>query len=72
MDSHFASNIFPERLDFALICCYNYYNNSEVRSMSYEVIQKVGRYEYIYLADGFRNQDGQVRQKRRSIGKIDP
>ena len=72
MNSHFASNIFPERLDFAPRCCYNSYNNIEVRSMSYEVIQKVGRYEYIYLADGFRNQDGQVRQKRRSIGKVDP
>ena len=40
--------------------------------MSYEVIQKVGRYQYIYLAEGFRNKDGQVRQKRRPIGKIDP
>jgi transposase len=39
--------------------------------MSYEVIQKVGQYQYIYLAEGFRNKDGQVRQKRRSIGKID-
>jgi len=38
--------------------------------MSYEVIQKVGRYQYIYLAEGFRNEDGKVRQKRRSIGKI--
>ncbi len=40
--------------------------------MSYEVIQKVGQYQYIYLAEGFRTKDGQVRQKRRSIGKIDP
>jgi len=40
--------------------------------MSYEVIQKVGQYQYIYLAEGFRNKDGQVRQKRRPIGKIDP
>ncbi len=40
--------------------------------MSYEVIQKVGQYQYIYLADGYRNKDGQVRQKRRPIGKIDP
>lgn len=40
--------------------------------MSYEVIQKVGQYQYIYLAEGFRNKDGQVRQKRRPIGKINP
>lgn len=40
--------------------------------MSYEVIQKVGKYQYIYLAEGFRNNKGQVRQKRRPIGKIDP
>lgn len=40
--------------------------------MSYEVIQKVGQYRYIYLAEGFRNTEGKVRQKRRSIGKIDP
>jgi len=40
--------------------------------MSFEVIQKVGRYQYIYLAEGFRNKDGQSRQKRRPIGKIDP
>lgn len=39
--------------------------------MSYEVIQKVGKYQYIYLANGFRNKDGKVRQKRRPIGKID-
>ena len=40
--------------------------------MSYEVIQTVGKYQYIYLAEGFRNKDGQVRQKRRPIGKINP
>lgn len=40
--------------------------------MSYEVIQKVGQYQYIFLAEGFRNEDGKVRQRRRSIGKIDP
>ncbi|HCB30298.1 MAG TPA: IS1634 family transposase [Acinetobacter lwoffii] len=40
--------------------------------MSYEVIQKVGQYQYIYLANGFRNEAGQVRQTRRAIGKIDP
>lgn len=38
--------------------------------MSYEVIQKVGEYQYIYLAEGYRNEDGNPRQKRRSIGKI--
>lgn len=38
--------------------------------MSFEVIQKVGKYQYIYLADGYRNQDGKVRQNRRVIGKI--
>lgn len=40
--------------------------------MSYEVIQKVGRHQYIYLAEGYRNENGQPRQKRRAIGKIDP
>lgn len=40
--------------------------------MSYEVIQKVGTYQYIYLAEGYRNENGQPRQKRRPIGKIDP
>lgn len=40
--------------------------------MSYEVIQKVGKYQYIYLATGFRNSKGKVRQTRRSIGKINP
>lgn len=40
--------------------------------MSYEVIQKVGIYQYIYLAEGYRNENGQPRQKRKSIGKIDP
>lgn len=40
--------------------------------MSYEVVQKVGKYQYIYLAEGYRNHDGQPRQNRRSIGKIDP
>lgn len=40
--------------------------------MSYEVIQRVGQYQYIYLADGYRNNQGQVRQKRRTIGKINP
>lgn len=39
--------------------------------MSYEVIQTVGKYQYIYLASGFRNEKGQVRQKRRAIGKVD-
>lgn len=38
--------------------------------MSYEVIQKVGQYQYIYLAEGFRDKDGKVRQNRRPIGKI--
>ncbi len=40
--------------------------------MSYEVIQKVGIYQYIYLAEGYRNEHGQPRQRRRPIGKIDP
>lgn len=40
--------------------------------MSFEVIQKIGKYQYIFLAKGYRNDKGQVRQKRRSIGKIDP
>ncbi len=40
--------------------------------MSYEVIPKVGRNQYIYLAEGYRNENGQPRQKRRPIGKIDP
>jgi transposase len=40
--------------------------------MSFEVIQKVGKYQYIYLAEGYRNKDGKVRQKRRAVGKIDP
>lgn len=49
-----------------------YFPDNEVRAISYEVIQKVGRYQYIYLAEGFRDERGQVRQKRRSIGKVDP
>lgn len=40
--------------------------------MSYEVIQKVGTHQYIYLAVGYRNENGQPRQRRRPIGKIDP
>ena len=40
--------------------------------MSYEVIQSVGKYQYIYLAEGYRNENGDSRQKRRSIGKIHP
>lgn len=40
--------------------------------MSYEVIQTVGKHQYIYLAEGYRNENGKPRQKRRSIGKIDP
>ena len=40
--------------------------------MSYEVIQRVGKYQYIFLATGYRNKDGKVRQKRVPIGKVDP
>ena len=40
--------------------------------MSYEVIQRVGKYQYIFLATGYRSQDGKVRQKRIPIGKVDP
>lgn len=40
--------------------------------MSYEVIQPVGKYRYIYLTDGYRDKDGKVKQNRRPIGKIDP
>ena len=40
--------------------------------MSYELIQKVGIYQYIYLAEGYRNEHGQPRQRRRPIGRIDP
>lgn len=40
--------------------------------MGYEVIQKVGTHQYIYLAEGYRNENGQPRQKRKPIGKIDP
>ena len=38
--------------------------------MSYEVIQRVGKYQYIFLATGYRSQDGKVRQKRIPIGKV--
>jgi transposase len=40
--------------------------------MSFEVVQKVGKYQYIYLADGYRNERGEPRQHRTPIGKIDP
>lgn len=40
--------------------------------MSYEIIQKVGIYRYIYLAEAYRDKNGQPRQNRRVIGKIDP
>ncbi|MDE6621349.1 MAG: hypothetical protein K2K74_12850 [Lachnospiraceae bacterium] len=40
--------------------------------MSYEVIQKVGTHQYIYLAEGYLNKNEQPRQKRKPIGKIDP
>ncbi|MDR0684713.1 MAG: hypothetical protein LBF83_06265 [Spirochaetaceae bacterium] len=40
--------------------------------MSFEVIQKVGKYQSIYLADGYRNDGGKPRQHRTPIGKIDP
>lgn len=39
--------------------------------MSFEVIQTVGKYQYIYLAEEYRNADGLPRQKRTVIGKID-
>ena len=39
--------------------------------MSYEVVQKVGKYQYIYLAEGYRNAEGKSRQKRKIIGKLD-
>ncbi len=38
--------------------------------MSYEVIQKGGKYQYIYLGEGYRNENGQPRQKHKPIGKI--
>jgi hypothetical protein len=40
--------------------------------MSFEVIQKVGKYQYIYLAVGYLNDGGKPRQHRTPIGKIDP
>jgi transposase len=40
--------------------------------MSFEVIQKVGKHQYIYLADGYRNSEGKLRQRRTPIGKVDP
>ena len=40
--------------------------------MSYEVIQPVGKYQYIYLAESYRTPDGKTHQRRRIIGKIDP
>ena len=40
--------------------------------MSYEFIQKVGKYSYIYLVEAYRNEKGEPRQRRTPIGKIDP
>ena len=40
--------------------------------MSYEVIQRVGKYQYIFLAKGYRDQNGKVRQKRVPVGKVEP
>lgn len=39
--------------------------------MSYEIIQKVGIYQYIYLAEAYRDKNGKPRQRRKAIGKID-
>lgn len=40
--------------------------------MSYEFIQRVGKYSYIYLIESYRNEKGEPRQRRTPIGKIDP
>lgn len=40
--------------------------------MSYEIKQKVGKHIYLYLVEGYRDKNGKPRQRRRSIGKIDP
>ena len=40
--------------------------------MAYITEQKVGKYTYLYECVSYRNADGQPRNKRVSIGKIDP
>jgi len=40
--------------------------------VSYEFIQKVGKYSYIYLVEAYRNEKGEPRQRRTPIGKVDP
>lgn len=39
--------------------------------MCFEVIQKVGKHHYIYLAESYRDKRGKPRQNRIPIGKID-
>ena len=51
---------------------YQRYTASSRETMSYEVIQRVGKYQYIFLATVYRNQDGKVCQKRVPIDKVDP
>ncbi len=40
--------------------------------MSSIVKHKVGKYTYLYESISFRNEDGQPRNKRITIGRIDP
>ena len=43
-----------------------------VGRVSYEFIQRVGKYSYIYLVEAYRNEKGEPRQRRTPIGEIDP
>ena len=40
--------------------------------MAYVAEQKVGKHTYLYECVAYRNEDGQPRNKRKPIGKIDP
>jgi len=40
--------------------------------MGFTFVQKSGKYEYIYEASSYRNEDGAPRNRRTPIGKIDP
>ena len=40
--------------------------------MSYLFEQQVGKHKYVYLIHGFRDKNGKVKQKRISVGKVDP
>jgi len=49
-----------------------YTYKTEAQAMSSIVPVKVGKYTYLYESTSYRDENGQPRNKRKSIGKIDP